>query len=43
MAGKIIGVIPNGAVVNVYGRYNDWYVVSYKSKYGYASSDFVAL
>lgn len=43
MAGKIIGVIPNGAVVNVYGRYNDWYVVSYKGKYGYASSDFVAL
>ncbi|MBE6860866.1 MAG: N-acetylmuramoyl-L-alanine amidase [Ruminococcus sp.] len=43
VTGKIIGVIPNGAVVTVYGQYNNWYVVGYNGLIGYASSDFIVI
>lgn len=40
--GKIIGSIPNGARVTIYGDVGDgWYVVNYNGQTGYASSDFI--
>lgn len=41
--GRIIGSIPSGATVTVYGSYNGWYVVQYDGMLGYASSDFISL
>ncbi|MEG0615272.1 MAG: N-acetylmuramoyl-L-alanine amidase [Oscillospiraceae bacterium] len=40
-SGKIIGSIPNGANVTVYGEYNGWYVVRYGGKTGYANANFI--
>lgn len=40
--GKIIGSIPNGARLTIYGDVGDgWYVVNYNGQTGYASSDFI--
>lgn len=40
-AGEIIGKIPNGGQMNVYGQTGNWYVVRYGDKVGYASADYV--
>ena len=37
----VIANIPNGASVQVYGRYENWYVVRYGDYVGYASADFI--
>ncbi len=37
----IIGVIPNGAKVSVYGQTGNWYVIRYNSTDGYAAADFI--
>ena len=43
-AGRIIGSIPDGARVTVYGDVgNGWYVVSYDGQTGYASSEFIVV
>jgi len=42
-SGAILGVIPNGASVTVYGQADNWYVVNYNGQTGYASSDFIVL
>lgn len=41
MEGEIIGKIPNGGQMNVYGKTGNWYVVKYSETVGYASSDYV--
>ncbi len=42
MGGRIIGSIPDGARVTIYGDVgNGWYVVSYNGVTGYASSQFI--
>jgi N-acetylmuramoyl-L-alanine amidase len=40
---KIIGSIPNGASVNVYGSTGNWYVVKYNTITGYSAQDFIEL
>lgn len=37
----VIANIPNGASVQVYGRYENWYVVRYGDYVGYASADYI--
>ena len=37
----VIANIPNGASVQVYGRYENWYVVRYGEYVGYASADYI--
>ena len=37
----IIGVIPNGATMSVYGQTGNWYVIRYGNTYGYAAADFI--
>ena len=39
----VIGVIPNGATVNIYGQTGNWYVIKYGSTTGYASTDFIEI
>ncbi len=39
--GTIIGTAPNGAAVQVRGRYEDWYVVDYNGLLGYAYSRYI--
>lgn len=42
MGGQIIGSIPDGARVTIYGNVgNGWYVVNYNGVTGYASSEFI--
>lgn len=44
MGGQIIGSIPDGARVTVYGDVgNGWYVVNYNGFTGYASSQFIVI
>ena len=43
MNGEIIGSLPDGANVVVYGKTGDWYVVSYKGQIGYANADFIVI
>jgi len=38
----VIANIPNGAAVQVYGRYEDWYVVRYGEYVGYAAADYIS-
>lgn len=38
---QVVGSIPNGSMVRVYGRYEDWYVVRYKDQVGYASATYI--
>jgi len=40
---SIIGSIPNGASVTIYGNTNGWYVVFYNGITGYSSSDFITI
>lgn len=39
----VIGVIPNGGTVNIYGQTGNWYVIKYGSTTGYASADFIEI
>lgn len=39
--GTIIGTAPNGAALQVRGRYEDWYVVNYNGLLGYANSRYI--
>lgn len=39
--GVIIGSIPNGGNVTIYGEYNDWYVIRYQGLTGYANKNFI--
>lgn len=39
--GAVIGTIPNGATLQVRGRYEDWYVVDYNGILGYANSRYI--
>ena len=41
--GKIIGSIPNGAVVTINGETGNWYVVSYNGITGYSSADYITI
>ena len=44
VGGKIIGSIPDGAVVSIYGNVgNGWYVVNYNGQVGYASGDYIII
>ena len=37
----VVALLPNGAGVTVYGRYQEWYTVGYNGKLGYAYADFI--
>lgn len=39
----IIGKIPNGAQVNIYGDTDNWYVVKYNETTGYSAMDFITV
>lgn len=39
--GTVIGKIPVGAEVNVYGKVDGWYCVGYNGTHGYSSSEFI--
>lgn len=39
----IIGSIPNGAAVSVYGQTGNWYVIRYNSVDGYAAADYITI
>lgn len=41
--GKIIGSIPNGAVVTINGETGNWYVVSYNGITGYSSGKYIII
>lgn len=41
--GAIIGSIPNGSQVTIYGEYNDWYVIRYGNTTGYVNKQFVVV
>lgn len=41
LSGRIITVMPNKAILTIYGRTGNWYVVNYKGKTGYAAADYV--
>ncbi len=43
MTGRIIGSLPNGASVTIYGQYGKWYVVKYNGMTGYAYSDYITI
>lgn len=43
ISASIIGRMPNGAGVNIYGEVNGWYVVKYGEQVGYASSDYITV
>ena len=37
----VVALLPDGAKVTVYGRYQEWYTVGYNGKLGYAYADFI--
>lgn len=39
----IIGKIPNGAAVSVYGQTGNWYVIRYNTTDGYAAADYIII
>ncbi len=39
--GTVIGSAPNGAILQIRGRYEDWYVVNYNGLLGYANSRYI--
>jgi N-acetylmuramoyl-L-alanine amidase len=41
--GTIIGSAPNGAIVQVRGRYEDWYVVDYNGLLGYVNANYITV
>lgn len=40
---EIIGKIPNGSAMSVYGQTGNWYVINYNGIDGYAAADFVTI
>lgn len=38
---EVVALLPNGASLTVYGRYQDWYTVGYNGRLGYAYADFI--
>ena len=38
---EYFGLLPNGAKLTVYGRYQEWYTVGYQGRLGYAYADFI--
>ena len=40
---SIIGKIPNGAAVSVYGQTSNWYVIRYNTTDGYAAADYITI
>ena len=40
---RIIGTVPDGANVIVYGRTGNWYVIFYQGITGYANADFISV
>lgn len=40
---KVIGFVPDGANVTVYGKTDGWYVIFYKGVTGYAKDDFISI
>ncbi len=43
MKGRIIGSIPDGAKVTVYGKTDDWYVIFYQGITGYVNGEFLSV
>lgn len=43
LSGRIIGSIPNGTRLTIYGQYGKWYVVKYNNQTGYAYSDYITI
>ena len=45
--GRIIGSVPSGTMINIYGTFygedSPWYVINYNGIVGYVSGDFVAV
>ena len=41
--GTVIGSVPNGGVVQVRGRYEDWHVIDYNGLLGYANSRYIRI
>ncbi len=39
----IIGKIPNGAAISVYGQTGNWYVIRYNTIDGYAAADYITI
>ena len=40
---RIVGAIPNGSAVTVYGQTGGWYVVTFGGLTGYAAAEFIAI
>ena len=38
---EVVALLPDGASLTVYGRYQDWYTVGYNGRLGYAYADFI--
>ena len=43
MSGTIIGSVPNRTQVTVYGKIDNWYVITYNGYTGYASADYIVI
>lgn len=43
LSAEITGTAPDGAEVQIYGKYNEWYVIGYNGKTGYSSSKYVVM
>ena len=43
VTGRIIGSVPNGAALTVYGKTGNWYVVTWNGLVGYVSADYVEI
>ena len=39
--GEVVGSIPNGESVQVYGSYQGWYSVGYDGRLGYAAQAYI--
>lgn len=39
---EVVTLLPDGAAVTVYGRYQDWYTIGYQGRLGYAWAEFIA-
>ena len=39
--GAVVGRIPNGAEVRIYGSYQGWYSVQYEGQPGYAAQAYI--
>lgn len=43
MEGRIIGSIPDGTTLNLYGQSGNWYVVTYGGQSGYVNADYIQI